>query len=59
MLRGGSWFDGKGCCRLSYRYGGAPSYGYYYIGLRLALPTRRGEEQKLPSDPDKEAGRAL
>ena len=37
VLRGGSWFDGAGGCRVSCRSNGAPDYRYSGLGLRLAL----------------------
>ena len=37
VSRGGSWFDYAGRCRVSSRYGSAPSYRYYNLGLRLAF----------------------
>lgn len=37
VYRGGSWFDGAGDCRSSYRYIYYPSFRYFNLGLRLAL----------------------
>ena len=37
VLRGGGWNYGATSCRVSYRAYYSPTYGYYYIGFRLAL----------------------
>ncbi len=37
VIRGGSWGNGVGGCRLSYRNGLSPHYCFLAIGLRLAL----------------------
>ena len=38
VLRGGSWFDDAGCCRVSFRRYYGPSDGGNLCGFRLALP---------------------
>ena len=38
VLRGGSWFNGPGGCRVSYHDGDLPDYRGDYGGLRLSLP---------------------
>ena len=35
--RGGSWFDGAGCCRVSNRSYGTPDRRNYILGLRLSF----------------------
>ena len=37
VLRGGSWFNNAGYCRVSYRHNYTPSYRYYLYGFRLVL----------------------
>ena len=37
VLRGGSWYYGARYCRMAFRYGITPGYGYNNLGLRLAL----------------------
>lgn len=37
VIRGGSWYDGRGNCRVAYRYRYNASSAYYNLGLRLAL----------------------
>ena len=37
VLRGGSWYDSTGICRVSFRSYGAPNYRGDGLGLRLAL----------------------
>ncbi|MBR1769811.1 MAG: formylglycine-generating enzyme family protein [Bacteroidales bacterium] len=37
VSRGGSWGDGAGYCRLSFRYFNDPDYWYNCLGLRLVL----------------------
>ena len=37
VLRGGSWADDSKDCRNTYRYDYAPTYDFFFIGLRLAL----------------------
>jgi formylglycine-generating enzyme required for sulfatase activity len=36
VIRGGSWGNGGGFCRVSLRYGVTPDSRYYFLGLRLA-----------------------
>lgn len=36
VLRGGSWFNFKGLCRVSFRFNHIPRKGQRYIGFRLA-----------------------
>jgi formylglycine-generating enzyme required for sulfatase activity len=38
VLRGGSWGNGPGYCRVSCRGNGNPDDRYSYFGLRLLLP---------------------
>lgn len=38
VLRGGSWGDDAGNCRVSYRYYYDPDYTYYNYGFRLCCP---------------------
>ena len=38
VLRGGSWFNGPGGCRVSYHDGDLPDWRGDYGGLRLSLP---------------------
>ena len=37
VIRGGSWFDGAGVCRMSYRCDFHPNHAFSYLGFRLAL----------------------
>ena len=37
MIRGGSWYDNAGCCRVSTRGGLTPYYRDIHLGFRLAL----------------------
>lgn len=37
MARGGSWRNGPGDCRVSYRFSQSPNWYFYDMGLRLAL----------------------
>ena len=37
VYRGGSWINGARYCRSSYRSSLGPSYGFYFLGLRLVL----------------------
>jgi formylglycine-generating enzyme required for sulfatase activity len=35
VLRGGSWFNTAGSCRMAIRFSGAPAYGWDINGFRL------------------------
>ncbi len=37
VFRGGSWLNGAGSCRVSYRNFDTPTFTFSYLGLRLAL----------------------
>ena len=37
VLRGGSWLNNAGDCRVSYRSSNGPNYGINIFGLRLVL----------------------
>ena len=37
VIRGGSWFDDAGSCRVFYRVNDASDYRNYYLGFRLCL----------------------
>jgi formylglycine-generating enzyme required for sulfatase activity len=38
VIRGGSWYNLEGDCRVSYRYSHIPGYSSGYLGLRVAFP---------------------